>query len=71
MLTMDVQIEVEDMAVEIADKEKISDYAIDAVEAMYRAGIVSGVGNGNFAPDMYATRAQAAKIIYEVIERIG
>ena len=71
MLTLDVQIEVEDMAVEIADKEKISDYAIDAVEAMYRAGIVSGVGNGNFAPDMYATRAQAAKIIYEVIERIG
>ena len=71
MLMQDVRIEVNDMSVEIADKDDISDYAKDAAEAMYRSGIVSGVGNGRFAPKEYATRAQAAKIIYEAMERMG
>jgi hypothetical protein len=47
-----------------ADDEYIRDYARDAVYAMRAAGIISGTGNGAFEPDMYATREQAAKIIY-------
>lgn len=71
MLVLDATIEVDDMNTAIADRDAISEYALDAVEAMYRAGIVSGMGDGSFAPGAYATRAQAAKIIYEVRERIG
>ncbi len=71
MLTLDVSVEVDTMQTDIADRDDISDYALNAVEAMYRAGVVSGMGDGRFAPVAYATRAQAAKIIYEVRERIG
>ena len=45
------------------DKDTISDYAKDAAGAMLAANIISGVGEGRFAPLEKATRAQAAKII--------
>ena len=49
---------------EFTDRNKISGYAIEAVEAIQKAGIVSGIGNGSFAPKNNSTRAEAAKIIY-------
>lgn len=54
-------------AVTFADEGKISDYAKDAVSALQRAGIVSGMENGGFAPKNSATRAQAAQMIYGLI----
>ncbi len=45
------------------DESEISDYAKDAVDALYRANIINGVGDGRFAPLENCTRAQAAKII--------
>lgn len=45
------------------DADKISDYAKEAVEAFYSAGIVSGDTDGNFNPQDSATRAEAAKIV--------
>lgn len=50
-----------------ADEVEISDYALEATYQMQQAGILSGVGDGRFAPHAYATRAQAAKMIYEMI----
>ena len=71
MLLKNAEIEVADMSVYIADAQDISEYAVQAVEAMFRSGIVNGIGDGCFNPGGYATRAQTAKIIYEVLERIG
>lgn len=47
-----------------ADEGSIDGFALEPVEAMQRAGIIQGMGNGRFAPKDYSTRAQAAKIIY-------
>lgn len=48
------------------DAYAISDYAVEAVEKLYRAGIINGVGEGKYAPEVYATRAQAVKLIYDL-----
>ncbi len=50
-----------------ADGNEIADYAAEAVTALYKAGIVNGTGENNFTPRGSANRAQAAKIIYEMI----
>lgn len=49
-----------------ADQDKISDYALEAVSSVQRAGIVNGIGNNKFAPGEFSTRAQAATIIYRL-----
>jgi len=52
-----------------ADAAEIADYAIESVTAMQKAGIINGVEGNRFAPDENATRAQAAKIIYLLIQQ--
>lgn len=49
------------------DEADVSDYAKESVEKLYKSGIVNGTGEGAFAPLGNANRAQAAKIIYEMI----
>lgn len=49
------------------DSENISDYAKSAVFALYEKGIVSGDGDGTFAPLRNAIRAEAAQMIYNMI----
>lgn len=51
-----------------ADADEISDYAVEAIAAMVEAGVLNGVGNGHFGPSQPANRAQAAKMIYELIK---
>lgn len=46
-----------------SDFESVSDYAKDAVESFYLAGIINGDTNAAFRPHDGATRAEAAKII--------
>lgn len=46
------------------DGDKIPSYAQEAVNALYSAGVVGGMGDGKFEPLAPATRAQSAKIIY-------
>ena len=55
--------------VEFSDKNKISDYAYSAVMKLSRAGIITGMGDGTFSPDTYVTRAQGAKVIYDISRR--
>ncbi|MBQ1251305.1 MAG: S-layer homology domain-containing protein [Firmicutes bacterium] len=43
-----------------------SSWYYDAVMVLGSAGIVNGVGEGKFAPEATATRAQAAQILYNV-----
>lgn len=54
--------EVESVPEGFDDEEKISEWAVDAVEFMRRTGIIKGDDNGNFRPGDPATRAEAAAI---------
>lgn len=53
------------------DQNSISDYAAEAVEAMYCADIINGVGDNMLNPKGEADRAQSAKIIYGLINMEG
>ncbi|QSF46488.1 bifunctional 2',3'-cyclic-nucleotide 2'-phosphodiesterase/3'-nucleotidase [Paenibacillus tianjinensis] len=53
---------------EFADKSSIAPYAQEAVAQLTQAGIVNGVDGGKFAPKAIANRAQAAVIIYRMLE---
>ena len=53
--------------ISFADESIISDYALDSIKTLSEAGIINGMNDNNFAPFESATRAQAAKMIYEVI----
>ncbi|MBC7766000.1 MAG: S-layer homology domain-containing protein [Hyphomonadaceae bacterium] len=52
-----------------ADDNTITAYAKGSVSLMQQAGIINGLGDNRFAPQDFATRAQAAKIIYMVISQ--
>ncbi len=56
--------------VQFTDKGQISEYAVEAVEAVQKAGIVSGVGDGIFAPKNKSTRAEASAIIYNLFSTV-
>ena len=55
---------------EFSDGNEIADYAKEAVGRMQTAGIISGYDDNSFRPNGFATRAEAAKIIYETLVRI-
>ncbi len=54
-----------------ADDSQIAEYAKKAVYAAKNIGIINGVGNNMCAPKGNATRAMAAKVIYEMIKAVG
>lgn len=51
----------------ISDMNDINGYAKEAVRTLFEAGCISGKGNGNFDPKAFATRAEAAKLIYNMM----
>lgn len=53
------------------DDGDISEYAKNAVYFMKQIGIINGIGNNLFAPRATATRAQVAKMIYEMMKAVG
>ncbi len=55
----------ENTAEKFGDYGDISDYAKEAVNVMAEQGIING-SDGKFMPKASATRAEAAKIIYEI-----
>ncbi|MBQ4517346.1 MAG: S-layer homology domain-containing protein [Clostridia bacterium] len=69
MNLLNLKVETDKSIPNIADYDEISDYATDAVNSLYRANIVNGVSASEFAPKGVATRAMAAKIVYEVLRR--
>ena len=54
-----------------SDDADISDYAKEAVYKLYSAGIISGMDDKSFMPKGSCTRAQAAVIIYNMINYIS
>lgn len=69
--SLGINIEVKRKGVDFVDKDKISLYARESVDYLYRTEIISGVGENVFAPDEEATRAMTAKIIYNLLEGSG
>lgn len=61
---------LEAVRTDMAFTDAISDYAADAVDRLWRAGLVNGVSETEFAPLASATRAEAAKMLYEVLKAI-
>ncbi len=53
------------------DSAAIAPYAEAAVSALFHAGIINGVGDNLFAPTEVVTRAQAAKIVFELLKSTG
>ncbi|MNE33080.1 Endo-1,4-beta-xylanase A precursor [compost metagenome] len=53
-----------------ADESAISSYAREAVTAMQKAGIINGMPSGEYAPYESANRAQAAVILYRILNQI-
>lgn len=53
---------------EFTDVEEISDYALNAVSYLSSKGIINGFEDGSFGAKKVLTRAQAAKIIYEIVK---
>lgn len=51
------------------DAAAISDYAAEAVGKMQANGIVNGMEDGSFQPQQNATRAQACKMLYELLKK--
>jgi hypothetical protein len=51
-----------------SDSMDIDPYAIDAVKVLHGAGIIKGMDDNRFAPKEISTRAQAAKVIYELLK---
>ena len=45
------------------DESAIADYALSAVQALHRAGVISGMPDGSFQPYATATREQACTML--------
>lgn len=54
---------------EFADMNEVSEYAQTAVAKMAGAGIINGF-DGDFEPTRFATRAEAAKIVFETLRLV-
>jgi hypothetical protein len=55
----------------LTDLEQAAAYARDSIVALYRAGIINGMGDSLFAPQGTANRAQACVIVYQALEAAG
>jgi endo-1,4-beta-xylanase len=53
---------------EFKDEAAVSGYAVEAIQSMQQAGIIKGSADGHFMPHNQATRAEAAVIIYNLIQ---
>jgi hypothetical protein len=54
-----------------ADRADIAPWAEEAVAAAYAQGLLRGVSDTEFAPQMSVTRAQAAALMVRLAERMG
>lgn len=49
------------------DSDAIAEYAKNAVSALSNVGIINGYGDGSFSPKAYATRAEAAQLVFGML----
>lgn len=61
-------VELNEKKADFTDWSSISDYAKEAVGLFAGAGYMNGKGNNIFEPKAPATRAETAKVIYEIVK---
>lgn len=54
-----------------ADEDFISSYAKDSVKVLQKAQVLNGYEDGTFKPSDSITRAEAAKVVYAVLNKLG
>lgn len=69
MKDTDISIEAQKEMFSFADMSDIASYSQEAVEKLYRAGIISGMPDGTFMPRKNLSRAEAAAVVYNVLNR--
>jgi len=67
---MEIELPQTREAAEFGDADEISEWAEEAVEAMYRAEILNGKDGGNFDPKGTATRAEVAQMFMGFMSEI-
>lgn len=50
------------------DAGNISEYAVDAIDRLYKAGVINGTDTNEFLPKKNCTRAEAAVMVYAVLQ---
>ena len=58
-------------APQFTDSVQISEYAREAINTLYTYGIINGASKWEFHPTANATRAQAAQILYTMMQKIN
>jgi hypothetical protein len=61
---------VAEQHITFTDEAKISGYAMDAIQALFKLGIIQGVGENTINPKGDATRAQFAAMIHRMQELV-
>lgn len=54
-------------SIDFKDKDDISEYAVDAVKCLCEMNIINGYEDGTIRPQLNATRAETAKLVYEIL----
>ena len=62
-----IYLNITEMQAAPADMDEIADYAATAVKTMFGAKVLNGDENGAFLPKENLTRAQASKMLYEIL----
>lgn len=65
-----VELEANNTPEAFNDIQNADEYALEGILAMQKAGILNGVGNNLFAPSGRATREEAAKIVYLLLQQM-
>lgn len=65
-----IEIYDKNSGIEFKDGDVIADYAKDSVSFLAKKGIIQGIGNDLFAPELAVTRAEAAQIIYNILKQM-
>lgn len=68
--TMGISLDKIKEYTEFSDQGSISDYAAEGIKYLYESGVINGKGENIFDPAGNATRAEAAKIIYEAFREV-
>ena len=55
---------------DFTDTDKMSSYSPYSIATLASLGVINGRGDGSFCPKDYATRAESAKIVYNVLSII-
>lgn len=63
-----IELQENKSKIEFIDSNEISDYAKEGVEKLVKYGVINGFSDGTFRPTDLCTRAQAAKVIYEIVK---